>query len=73
MRFTLLALILSLLVVSGLAINAVWFFKSRETSQDASDRFFALFANVAARRISDLLGPAAYVLRDYQIGRSADC
>ena len=67
MRFTLLALILSLLVVSGLAVNAVWFFKSRETSQDASDRFFALFANVAASRLSNLLRPAAYVLRDYHI------
>jgi hypothetical protein len=33
MRFTLLAVILSLLVVSGLAINAVWFVKSRATSQ----------------------------------------
>jgi adenylate cyclase len=67
MRFTLLALILSLLVVSGMAINGVWFFKSRETRQDASDRFFALFANVATSRINDLLRPAAFVLRDYHI------
>ena len=67
MRFTLLAVILSLLIVSGLAINAVWFVKSRATSQVLNDRFFALFASVATRRTSDLLRPAVYVLREYQI------
>ncbi len=67
MRLTLLTLVLGLLVVSGLAVNAVWFIKSRETSQVSSERFFALFASVAARRTGDMLRPAVYVLRDYAV------
>src|SRR5262245_30643601 len=68
MRFTLLTLIVGLLVVSGLAINAVWFIKSRETSEVMNDRFFAFSARSAARRTSDLFRPAEYVLRELQIG-----
>ena len=67
MRLALLTIILGLVIVSGLAINTVWFVKSRATSQVANDRFFALFAEMAARRTSDMLRPAVYVLREYQI------
>jgi hypothetical protein len=67
MRLTLLALILCLVVASGLAINAVWFVKSRETSQALSNQYFGLFSRMVARRASDMLGPAAYLLRQHQI------
>ena len=66
-RFALVGLILGLLVASGLATNAVWFFKSRATSEASNAQFFTLFASSAARRAGDFLSPAASILRDYQI------
>src|SRR5262249_26049886 len=67
LRLTLLALILSLLTISGAATNAIWFVRSRDTSEILNDRFFALSARLAARRTSELLRPAVYALREYQI------
>jgi len=66
-RLTLLSLIVGLLVTSGAAINAVWFAKSRETTEESRDQFFAFFARSMAQRTSDLLTPAIYALREHQI------
>lgn len=66
-RFTLLSLIVGLLVASGAAINAVWFVKSRESTEASRDQFFSFFARSMAHRTNDLLTPAIYVLREHQI------
>ena len=67
LRFTLLALILTLLVTSGLAINGIWLVKSRSVARDLSDQYFNLLSRMVAQRASDMLSPAALLLRQHQI------
>ena len=67
LRFTLLALILTLLVTSGLAINGIWLVKSRSVARDLSDQYFNLLSRMVAQRANDMLSPAALLLRQHQI------
>ena len=52
-RLTLLSLIVGLLVMSGAAINAVWFVKSRETTEGSRDRFFSVPIRNSPRRVRE--------------------